>query len=368
MSNVAPDLEHMRRAIQLAERGQGHVEPNPMVGCVIVRDGREVGEGWHRRFGGPHAETEALHNAGDFAQGATMFVTLEPCCHSGKTPPCTRAVIEAGIRRVVIARSDPNPRVNGRGVQELSDAGVQVQIGIGAAEVDRLNAPYLKFMTTGRPWVVAKWAMTLDGRIASRTGSSRWISAESSRAIVHELRGRMDAILVGRGTVEADDPMLTARPPGPRVAVRVVADSQARISHQCQLVQSASQTPVWISVGPDASDENCHRLQNAGCQILRCDGQNDRDRLDSLLGELARRQITNVLVEGGAAILGCLFDSGSIDEVHVFVAPRLIGGHGAKGPIGGQGIAEMSAALQLESPTFKQCECDTYIHGRVAGR
>ncbi|MCS6853005.1 MAG: bifunctional diaminohydroxyphosphoribosylaminopyrimidine deaminase/5-amino-6-(5-phosphoribosylamino)uracil reductase RibD, partial [Gemmataceae bacterium] len=214
----------MARALELAERGRGHVEPNPLVGAVVVRDGQIVGEGWHQRYGEAHAEVHALNAAGDAARGGTLFVTLEPCAHHGKTPPCTEAVVRAGIRKVVAAMLDPYCEVAGRGVAQLRAAGVEVELGVGEAEARRLNAPYLKLLTTGRPYVHAKWAMTLDGKIATGTGDSKWVSTEASRRRVHELRGRMDAIIVGRGTVRADDPQLTARPAGPRVALRVVLD------------------------------------------------------------------------------------------------------------------------------------------------
>src|SRR6266566_3686691 len=219
----------MRWALELAERGRGYVEPNPLVGAVLVRDGRVVGEGWHRRHGEAHAEVNALAEAGAAARGATLYVTLEPCCHHGKTPPCTDAVLRAGIRRVVAAMADPFPRVAGQGTALLQAAAVAVEVGLGEAEARRLNAPYLKLLTTGRPYVHAKWAMTLDGKIATRTGDSKWISGEMSRRHTHELRGRMDAIIVGIGTVLADNPILTVRPPGPRVPIRIVLDSRGRL-------------------------------------------------------------------------------------------------------------------------------------------
>src|SRR5579884_2079657 len=224
-----PDDVWMRRALELAEHGRGYVEPNPLVGAVVVRDGQLVGEGWHQHYGEAHAEIHALAAAGEGSRGATLYVTLEPCCHFGKTPPCTDAVLRAGIRRVVAAMPDPFPAVAGKGAELLRQAGVTVELGIGEAEARRLNAPYLKLLEKRRPWVHAKWAMTLDGKIATRTGDSKWISNEASRRIVHALRGRMDAVIVGAGTALADDPLLTARPPGPRVATRAVLDSTGRL-------------------------------------------------------------------------------------------------------------------------------------------
>src|SRR5207253_7885382 len=216
-----------RRALELAERGRGYVEPNPLVGAVVVHDGRIIGEGWHQRYGEAHAEVNALTAAGDAARGATLYVTLEPCCHHGKTPPCTDAVLRAGVQRVVAAMLDPFPQVSGKGADLLRAAGVTVDVGLCEAEARRLNAPYLKLLATGLPYVTAKWAMTLDGKIATRTGDSKWISNEASRRRVHELRGRMDAIIVGIGTALADDPLLTARPTGPRTPARIVLDSRA---------------------------------------------------------------------------------------------------------------------------------------------
>ncbi|MDZ7615653.1 MAG: bifunctional diaminohydroxyphosphoribosylaminopyrimidine deaminase/5-amino-6-(5-phosphoribosylamino)uracil reductase RibD, partial [Patescibacteria group bacterium] len=230
------DRWHMSRALELAARGQGFVEPNPMVGCVIARGAELIGEGWHRRYGGPHAEIEALHLAGPRAAGATMYVTLEPCCHHGKTPPCTEAILRAAPARVVIAQRDPFPAVAGKGIARLQAAGIQVDVGLAEAEARELNAPYLKLLGTGRPWVMAKWAMTLDGKLATRTAESQWISGPESREIVHQLRGRVDAVIVGRGTAEHDNPALTARPPGARSATRIVLDSGASLSLDSQLV------------------------------------------------------------------------------------------------------------------------------------
>ena len=220
------DLWHIRRALELAARGQGAVEPNPMVGCVVAQGAEIIGEGWHRRFGQAHAEVEALQMAGNRAAGATLYVTLEPCCHQGKTPPCTEAVAASGVRRVVIALRDPFPQVQGGGIAAFQAAGLTVEVGLLGAEAARLNAPYLKLVETGRPWIIAKWAMTLDGKIATHTGESRWISNPRSREIVHALRGRVDAVMIGRGTAERDNPLLTARPAGPRTAASTTRRSR----------------------------------------------------------------------------------------------------------------------------------------------
>jgi diaminohydroxyphosphoribosylaminopyrimidine deaminase / 5-amino-6-(5-phosphoribosylamino)uracil reductase len=360
------DSLHMARALELARRGEGLVEPNPMVGCVIADDDGVIGEGWHRRFGFAHAEVEALVAAGPRARGATAYVTLEPCCHFGKTPPCTQALIAAGIRRVVAALADPFPPISGRGFRELTAAGIEVEIGLMESEARRLNAPYLKRVVTGQPWVIAKWAMTLDGKLATRSGDSRWISGPESREIVHQLRGRVDAILIGRGTALADDPMLTARPPGPRTATRIVLDSRAALDSTSQLVRTARDTPLLIVSGPDATESNRARLTAAGCEVFVSDAPDHRARLGQLLDELGRRQMTNILVEGGSRLLGSLFDAREIDEVHVFIAPKLCGGQAAPTPVAGDGVDRMAEALMLEDPQVMRIGPDLYLSGRLA--
>lgn len=359
------DVWYMARALELAERGQGYVEPNPLVGCVVVRDGQVVGEGYHERYGGPHAEIVALERAGAQARGATLFVTLEPCCHHGKTPPCTEAILAAGVARVVAALADPFPQVAGQGIERLRAAGVDVRLGLLEADARAVLAPYWKRVTRGQPWMIAKWAMTLDGRIATRAGQSRWISGEASRALGHRLRGRMDAILVGRGTVEADDPLLTARPAGARTALRVVADSLARTPLASQLVRTARQAPVLIAVSAAAPADSQAALRAAGCEVQVCPGDSPAERLTALLGKLAERSLTNVLVEGGARLLGALFDAGHIDELHAFIAPRLVGGESAPGPLAGWGLAELAGAPRLADPRIERLGDDVYVSGRL---
>ena len=336
-----------------------------MVGCVIARGAEILGEGWHRCFGQAHAEIEALRIAGSRARGATLYVTLEPCCHQGKTPPCTRALLAAGVARVVAAMADPFPQVAGGGLAELRAAGVEVQTGILEIESRKLNAPYLKLLSAGRPWIVAKWAMTLDGKIAARTGDSRWISSPASRQVVHQLRGRMDAIVVGRGTAAADDPQLTARPPGSRTALRIVVDTRASLSLESQLVRTARDVPVLVAVGDEAASADCAELQEAGCELLVCEGATSQARLERLFDELGRRHMTNVLVEGGGRLLGSLFDARLIDEVHVFIAPKLAGGGEAPSPIAGRGVDAISAALALEDVTVQEIGGDIYLRGRL---
>jgi diaminohydroxyphosphoribosylaminopyrimidine deaminase/5-amino-6-(5-phosphoribosylamino)uracil reductase len=354
----------MARALALAARGEGFVEPNPMVGSVVVKDGAVVGEGWHRRFGGPHAEVEALTAAGEAAPGSTLYVTLEPCAHFGKTPPCTRAIISAGVRRVVAAMRDPFPQVSGAGLRELAAAGIETAVGPLANEASRLCAPYLKLVTHGRPWVIAKWAMTLDGKLATKSGDSKWISGPASREVVHHLRGRVDAILVGSGTAAADDPLLTARPAGPRVATRIVADSKASLSLSSQLVRTAAGAPVLVAASAEAPAENIQRLTAAGCEVFVCAGTTHTERLGALLDELGRRRVTNLLVEGGSRMLGTLFDTGEIDEVHVFIAPKLFGGAGAPSPLAALGVERVAQAFAIEIQTAQQVGEDLYLSGR----
>jgi diaminohydroxyphosphoribosylaminopyrimidine deaminase/5-amino-6-(5-phosphoribosylamino)uracil reductase len=360
------DDAYMRRALDLAERGRGYVEPNPLVGAVVVRDGQIVGEGWHEKFGYAHAEVNALAVAGDATRGATLYVTLEPCCHHGKTPPCTDAILRAGVARVIAAIADPFPQVAGQGAALLRAAGVPVELGLCANLARRQNTPYLKLVTAGRPYVHAKWAMTLDGKIATRIGESQWISGEASRSIVHSLRGRMDGILVGIGTALADNPALTARPHGRRTATRVVLDSRARLPLESTLAATAREVPtivVTTTAAPPRSVEALHRLE---CEVftVRADAEG-RPALMPLLEELGRRRWTNLLVEGGSAVLGSLLDARLIDEVHVFLAPKLMGGEAALTPVRGMGVAAIADAIGCQVEHVEQVDGDVYWRGYV---
>jgi diaminohydroxyphosphoribosylaminopyrimidine deaminase/5-amino-6-(5-phosphoribosylamino)uracil reductase len=330
----------------------------------LVKDGRIVGEGWHQKFGQAHAEIGALEQAGEAARGATCYVTLEPCCHSGKTPPCTDALVRAGVARVVAALEDPFPQVAGRGAAQLRAAGIVVELGLCEKEARRQNAPYLTLLATGRPYVHAKWAMTLDGKIATRSGDSKWISNHASRRIVHELRGRMDAIVVGIGTALADDPMLRARPPGPRTATRVVLDSQARLPATSQLAQTIRQAPTLVVTSEHAAATALAPLRAAGCEILPCPlDEHGRLGLPLLLANLGQRRFTNVLVEGGSQVLGGFLDAGMIDEVHVFIAPMLAGGADAKTAVAGQGVDRIAEALRLAETSVESVGGDIYVRG-----
>lgn len=362
------DESAMNRALDIAQSGIGFVEPNPAVGSVVVSaDGRWIAEGFHREFGGPHAEVVALQDAGDQARGATIYVTLEPCSHHGKTPPCADALIAAGVSRVVIATQDPAPHVAGAGIAKLRSAGIQVDIGTCQQQAEELISPFRKLFTQGFPYIHAKWAMTLDGKIASRTGSSKWISNETSRTVVHQIRGRMDAILTGIGTVIADDPMLTARPPGSRVPTRVILDSQARLRIDSKLMQSVDQAPVLIFTCEDSNAQLCDTLKSQGAEvtIIQRDPKTGMMNLLDILKELGRRQMTHVLVESGGQVLGSFFDSGHIDEVHCFIAPKMVGGRDAATPIAGVGLELMEQALSLKHHNIENLDGDFYIHGRV---
>ncbi|QDT67278.1 Riboflavin biosynthesis protein RibD [Planctomycetes bacterium MalM25] len=360
MASPQPIDDHaaMRRALGLAARGEGWVEPNPMVGCVVVRDGAIIGEGWHERFGGAHAEVNALRDAGEAAQGATAYVTLEPCCHTGKTPPCVEALLTAGVARVVLATRDPFPKVDGGGVRALEAAGVACKVGLLEDEAKRLLAPYLKLVATGRPWVIAKWAITLDGRIATRTGDSQWITGEASRARVYALRGRCDAVIVGAGTLVADDPLLNARTENaPRTPLRIVVADDRPLPIDRKLWSSPDDGPTLVATGKGYPADDADKLRDRGVEVLAASPA-------ELLDELGRRRLTNVLVEGGGKLLGRLFDQGLIDEAWAFVAPKLVGGD-APGPIAGEGVGLMAEALEMIDPTHETIGGDLLIRGRV---
>ncbi|MCF0233804.1 MAG: bifunctional diaminohydroxyphosphoribosylaminopyrimidine deaminase/5-amino-6-(5-phosphoribosylamino)uracil reductase RibD [Thermoguttaceae bacterium] len=386
-SNV--DQYYMKRALKLAARGQGLVEPNPMVGCVVVRasnpDADEsravddfseedalaqiVGEGWHERFGGPHAEVNALAAAGDAARGATMYVTLEPCSHFGKTPPCADAVIAAGVARVVVAMLDPFPEVAGRGVEKLVAAGIDVKVGVLESKARDLNAPYLTRLEKGRPWIIAKWAMTLDGKIATRVGSSYWISSEESRAKVHELRERVDAILIGSRTAMEDDPRLTVRLPDgrkpKRVPTRIVLDSGGTLSVFSELALTARDAPLLLVFGPQTPVAKKEFWESKGAEVIILDAPAREQRIVLLMENLAKRGMTNVLVEGGGELLGHLFDLEYIYEVNVYVAPKIVGGKDAVVPVGGVGRELMRKAATLRNKKSEIIGPDIMISGRI---
>lgn len=347
-SPTPADEQHLRRALRLAARGRGRVEPNPMVGCVIVKRGQIIGEGYHRRFGGPHAEIAALRRCTAPPRGATVYVTLEPCCHTGKTPPCTAALIAAGVARVLAPLNDPYPPVAGNGFAALRRAGVRVDVGLLANEAAALNAPFFKLVRARRPWVILKWAQSLDGKIATRTGDSQWITDEPCRAHAHRTRGRVDAILVGVGTVLRDDPQLTCRTGRPRrVATRVVLDSHLRTPPRAQLVRTAREIPTWVFHGPNPPARRARALERAGCLLHRVPLTRRGLSLPAILNTLGHHDMTNVYVEGGGTLLGQFHDQRLADEYHVYIAPVLIGGVDAPGPLHARGAARVAVALRL---------------------
>lgn len=348
------DIRMMARAIALARRGQGRVEPNPMVGCVIARNGRMIGEGYHRRFGGPHAEVEALHTCTTPPRGATVYVSLEPCCLYGKTPPCSDALIGAQVARVVVAMRDPNPAVRGRGIRALRAAEIAVETGVLEKEAAEVLAPYITRIRLGRPYVIAKWAQSLDGKWATpdvHRGRSRWISCEASRRRVHRLRARVDAILVGSGTVLADDPMLTARSvPIRRKALRVVLDSRLRIRESCQLVvTSKTHATLVLTTSARAKTRKAQRLRRKGVDVVACRSRDGRLALNDCLRKLAKRDVTNLLVEGGPMVLGSLLRLRLVDEAFIFIAPMLIGGRRAPGLCGPPRRASSSGTGRIDA-------------------
>lgn len=342
------DLGFMRRALEVAERGRGLTSPNPLVGAVVVHDGRIVGEGAHLRAGGPHAEIEALAVAGSRARGATLYVTLEPCAHRGRTPPCAPAVLAAGIARVVVAMRDPNPHVAGGGAELLRAAGLAVEVGMLGVEAERLNRAWLIAMREHRPHVTLKAAATLDGKLADIHGTSQWITGEAARRRAHELRAESDAIVVGLTTARRDDPALTVRlgRPWPREPYRVVLDTSARLDPSARLLQGGTPARAIVAVGPAAPAARVDALAATGAGVLRCALRGDHVDPAALLHELFVREVREVLVEGGAETHAAFVDAGLVDRVALFVAPLLLGGRDATPIVGGAG-RELKSALRL---------------------
>jgi diaminohydroxyphosphoribosylaminopyrimidine deaminase/5-amino-6-(5-phosphoribosylamino)uracil reductase len=369
LQHVTTDHQHLTRAIELAERGAGRVHPNPVVGAVVVKDDVVVGEGWHAEFGGPHAEVNAIADCGDAdLQGATMYVSLEPCCHHGKTPPCTDAILAAGIRRVVVGSDDPTEKASGRGLGILRDEGVDVEMATGelAGRARLLNQAFRKHARTGRPWVLFKSAMTLDGKVATRTGDSKWISSETSREIAHRWRASTDAVVVGIGTALADDPQLTARVPGVvRQPRRVVFDSTARLSTDSQLVQQAPEVPLTVVVSRAAPRSATDALESAGADVIVATGQHEPARVRSALDQLGDQGVAAVLLEGGPHLAGAFLDAGEIDEVRLFLAPLLLGGSAARDPLEGEGVERISEALRALTLDCVRVGDDVLITARL---
>ena len=344
------DIEYMRRAMELAERGVGFTNPNPMVGAVIVKGGKVIGEGWHERCGEWHAERNAFKNCTVPAEGATMYVTLEPCCHYGKTPPCTEAIIEHGIARVVVGMEDPNPLVAGKGIALLREARIEVVCGVEEEALREQNRVFLKYISTKLPWVAMKTAMTLDGKIATRTGDSKWITGAEARAYVHELRHRFMAIVVGIGTAVADDPLLNCRIEGRgvRQPIRVVVDSNARLSLDSQLVKTAGEYRTIVAHTRFAPEESVKALREAGVEMLLCKEKEGLVDVRNLLELLGQSGIDSILLEGGGSLNYTFLAEGLADELYAFIAPKIVGGMNAKTPVEGAGMEKMADAINLE--------------------
>lgn len=364
MSGSPAHERYMRLALREARRGVGRTSPNPAVGAILVKGGRVVGRGHHARAGAPHAEVVAIRAAGARARGADLYSTLEPCDHFGRTPPCSLAILEAGVRRVFSGSSDPNPRVNGRGLRRLRRAGVEVVTGLLRAECDALNEPWFRFITTGRPHVTLKVASTLDGRIATTAGDSRWVTGPEARAQVHRLRDAADAVLVGAGTARADDPRLTARLPGGRGRdpVRVVLDSRLELPLDLRLFRQRSPAPTLVAHVSGTSPVPPPR----GVEYLRCRARRGRVDLADLLARLGRRGVTNLLVEGGAEVARSLLEAGQVDRLVLFLAPKIAGGGLSWLP--GKGPARMADSLPVEELHVRRVGRDLLVTGRLAAK
>ena len=364
------DRNYMALALSLAERGMGWASPNPMVGAVIVKDGRIIGQGWHERCGQPHAERNALAACTESPRGATMYVTLEPCCHYGRQPPCTQAVLDAGIRRVVVGSGDPNPLVAGKGLALLREAGVEVTEHVLEAECVKLNEVFFHYIRTKRPYVAMKYAMTLDGKIAAHTGDSKWVTGEEARTHVQQLRHRYTGIMVGVGTVLADDPLLTCRLPGGRSPIRIICDTQLRTPLTAQVVTTARETPTLLATCE--TDPARHApYQAAGCRVLTLPEQAGKVALAALLDALGELEMDSLLLEGGGTLNWSFLEQGLVQSVYAYIAPKLLGGATAKSPVEGTGVPSPQAAFSLKNTRIQtlgedfllESEVDDRVHG-----
>lgn len=358
----------MQLAYNLAKKGCGGVNPNPLVGAVIVKDDKIIGEGFHEIFGGPHAEVNAFRFAKQSVEGATMYVTLEPCSHYGKTPPCAQAIVDNKISRVVIGMLDPNPLVSGRGVNLLKENGIEVESDFLSAELTQMNRVFLKFIQSKKPYVVMKTAMTLDGKIASRTGDSRWVSNELSRARVHELRNELMGIMVGVDTVIADNPILTTRLSGNkkgRNPIRIVVDSKARIPLNSKILNTSDESKTIVAVTTAADQAAIDKIEALGNEVVVIGEKDGKVDLNQLALVLGKKGIDGILLEGGATLNYAALESKLVDEVHAYIAPKLIGGTKAKTPVGGEGIEKMNDAVNLQNIRFENIADDLLVVGEV---
>ncbi|MHB1390200.1 MAG: bifunctional diaminohydroxyphosphoribosylaminopyrimidine deaminase/5-amino-6-(5-phosphoribosylamino)uracil reductase RibD [Thermoleophilia bacterium] len=362
------DISFMQRALNLAELARGNTSPNPIVGAVIVRDEQVLGEGYHLKAGADHAEVAAIKAAGGNVKGATIYVTLEPCCHTGRTGPCSKALIESGITKVLVASLDPSTKVNGKGVAELREAGIEVEVmsGTVAQRARAQNEAFRKQAVTGLPFVIFKYAMSLDGKIATSTGDSKWISGEESRAMVHAMRGEVDAICVGSGTAAIDDPMLTCRLAGQhRQPLRVVFDSKAGLALDSQLVKTTGEVPTMVFVTREADPENVDALRRAGVEVVETGARDGHVDVSEALGLLGSRQtpVQSLLLEGGPSLSASFLEAGAIDKVLAYIAPKMIGGREARTPVSGEGFRLMGDCLKLHRLTHDSIGEDVLITG-----
>lgn len=364
---MSKEYQYMQRAFELAKKGVGRVNPNPLVGAVIVREDKIIGEGYHEFFGGPHAEVNAFRSATESVAGATMYVTLEPCSHYGKTPPCAEAIVKNKIAKVVIGMLDPNALVAGKGVKLLEDNGIDVEYGYLCEELSQINRVFLKFIQRKLPYVIMKTAMTLDGKIASKTGDSRWVSNEKSRVRVHQLRNELSGIMVGVDTVIADDPILTTRLENEegRNPVRIVVDSSARIPLESKIVNTADQAKTIVVVTEKADSIKIAGIQELGNDVLMVKSRNGRVDLPDLMLKLGEAGIDGILLEGGATLNFSALEAGIVDEVMSFIAPKIIGGVNSKSPVGGEGIDKMKDAIELEDIKYEQLGQDLMLRGKI---
>jgi len=363
------DKKYMEMALKLAQRGIGSVEPNPAVGAVLVKANQVVGKGWHKKFGGPHAEINALQDCqklGVNPQGATMYVTLEPCCHHAKTGPCTEAIVAAGIKKVVVAAIDPSEHAGGKGIEQLRNAGIEVEKGVCETQASLLNAPFFKFAATGKTWVILKWAQSIDGKVAyaEKNRDRQWISGEQSRKDVQKLRRRVQAILVGINTVIADDPLLTARPSKGNKATRIVLDNNLRIPLNCKLLATTKQAPVLILTAQQALQANpliVEQIIQKGAQVLAYPEEQGPSNLPFLLDELARRDVAQLLVEGGPTVIASFLKEQLADEIVVYVTPRILGGKGSVGVT--EPMAELDEVVALQHVDIQRFGDDVRLTG-----
>ena len=362
------DDTHLKRTIELAKKGLGYTSPNPMVGAVVVKNNEVIGEGWHARHGQDHAERVALQAAETDTQGADLYISLEPCCHHGLTPPCTEAIISAGIKRVIIASDDPSKKASGNGIKLLRKQGIEVQVADGdlAEQARLINQPFRKHTQTGRPWVLFKYAMSLDGKVATKTGDSKWISSQPARDLVHQWRSTTDAIAIGIGTALSDDPLLTARTTNhTRQPQRIIFDSSARLPHQSQLVRTANDYQTIVIVSPQAQEQAIKQLTQAGVKVIIAEGDSDQQRIKSALDQLGSLGITSVLLEGGPSLAGAFIDAQEIDELRIFIAPIIIGGKTSRHPLEGVGAEQIAGAIQTSSTTPHAVGEDVLLTARL---